>query len=270
MAKKKTPAVVEKPTLIEPPVSPAAQRIEDLGKRIEGNGRNILYVLGGLLALLIIGGIIYTVQARAADAAQTALGKAIEINNAAVAASPVPNSPGPTFATDKERAEKSVAAFDDVAAKYGSPYKEKAQYFAAVNRLKTDRETGLKQLEDLSKNGNAEVAALSKFALAEARAAEGKYDDAASLYTQLLQQNANVIAPEALNFALAAIYEKQNKKPEAADIYFNLVKSSREAKDSEGKPLPASPTATEAASKLQKLDADKYATLPAAPSPLDL
>ena len=242
--------------------SPVAERIEEWGKNFEGKGRQILYILGGLLALAILGGIFYSWQLRQAGEAQAALGKAIEINEAQVSASPVPNSPVPVYPTDKERAEKAVAAFEEVANKYGSPYKEKAQYFIALNKLKLDREAGLKELEGLSGNGNREVAGLSKFALAEARAADGKYDDAANLYGDLLKQSSGIVSPDTLNYSLASVYEKQGKKPEAADLYFNLAKAAREAKDPDGKPATMTMTAREAARKLEKLDAAKYAQLP--------
>ncbi len=260
MAKKKQPVSETSAPIFQQ--SPVAQRIEDWGKNFEGKGRQILYILGGILVLAILGGIIYSWQMRQAGEAQAALGKAIEINEAQVSASPVPNSPVPVYATDKERAEKAVAAFEDVANKYGSPYKEKAQYFIALNKLKLEREAGLKELEGLSASGNREVAGLSKFALAEARAADGKYDDAANLYSDLLKQPNGVVSPDTLNYALALIYEKQSKKQEAADIYFNLAKTAREAKDPDGKPATMTMTAREAARKLEKLDAARYAQLP--------
>jgi hypothetical protein len=209
---------------------------------------------------------------RSAAAAQTALGKAIDISAAQVSASPPPAATGAvpdvTFKTERERAEKAIPAFQEVAAKYGSPYKEKAQYFIAVNKLKTEREAGLSELQGLTGNSNREIAALSKFALAEAKAADGKYDEAAALYNELnAQNNSGIIPADSIQFALAGIYEKQAKKQEAADIYFNLVKAAREAKDAEGKPRTIGATAREAAVKLEKLDAARYATLPPEPAP---
>lgn len=268
MAKKKL-ATVETPA----PVylqNPAAQRIEEFGSKFEGNGKLILYVLGGILGLAILGGILYSWQMRQAAEAQAALGKAIEINEGQISATPVPSSPTPVYATEKERSDKAIAAFTDVANKYGSPYKEKAQYFIAVNKLKTDRPAGVQELEGLQNNGSREVAELAKFALAEARAADGKYDDAANLYNDLAKQPNGLIPADSLNFALASVYEKQGKKTEAAEVYFNLAKSAREAKDADGKPQTMTMTARDAARKLEKLDAAKFAQLPPEPSPVDL
>lgn len=263
MAQKKK---LERENTLRQPVdrfqSAADERIETLGKRFEGKGRPILYGLLALLGVAIIGGIIYSYSQRSAVAAQTALGKAIDIHTAQVSPSPDPQSAELTFPNDKERTEKAIAAFEEVTAKYGSPHKEKAQYFIAVNRLKLDRAAGIQELENLSKN-SGEVGTLSKFALAEARFADGKYDEAAAGYNELLQAKTGIIADETLNFAIAQAYEKQGKTQEAVDIYFNLVKAAREAKDAEGQPVPQSQTAREASTKLEKLAPARYAQLPA-------
>ncbi len=265
-------AVKTKQTAPVKPVQPfvpapvANERIEQIGNSLEGKGKLILYVLGGILALLILAGIFYAYQSRTTAAAQTALGKAIEISTAQVSASPIPGSVAPVFATEKERAEKAVAAFEDVASKHASPYRDQAKYFAAVNRLTLDRAAGLNELQTLTTNSNRETANLAKFALAEASAADGKYDQAAGLYTDLAKQPNLLIPVDTINFALAGVYEKQNKTAEAADVYFNIAKQAREAKDQDGKPVTLTATAREAATKLEKLDAAKFAQLPPEPT----
>lgn len=258
MAKKKFAATQPNAPVTLP--NPTADRIEEIGRNI--NGRTLLYILGGIVAALIVIGLIYSWQSRAAATAQAALGKAIEINEAQVSASPIPNNPKPVYTTDKERTEKAIAAFEEVSAKYGSPYKEKAQYFIAVNRLKVDRAAGLQELENLSKSGAGETATLAKFALAEAKTADAKYDEAANLYSELAKQTNSILPSDTINFALAGVYEKQEKKAEAAEIYFNLVKNARETKDADGKAIPQSATARESATKLQKLDKAKFDQLP--------
>jgi tetratricopeptide (TPR) repeat protein len=268
VAKKKQPTV-EQPIVPVAAPSATAQRIEEIGKSFEGKGNLILYIIGGIVLAAIVAGLLYSWQSRAAAEAQTALGKAIEITTAQVSPSPIPGSTEPTYASEKERAEKAIAAFEEVANKYGSPYKEKAQYFIAVNRLKVDREAGLRELEGLTKTNNSEVNALSKFALAEARAADGKNDEAVALYNELAKQSNNLIPATTVNFNLASIYEKQGKKAEAADLYFNIVKAAREAKTSDGKAVPIGTTAREAAQKLEKLDAEKFKQLPPEPAATD-
>jgi predicted negative regulator of RcsB-dependent stress response len=106
------------------------------------------------------------------------------------------------------------------------------------------------------------VAALSKFALAQANESDGKFDDAAKLYSELAKLNSATVTAETANLRLAKVYEKQGKKKEAADVLFNIVDASRKAKGSDNLPLPTSSAAREAADELRKLDPDRYAQLP--------
>src|SRR3954469_16989503 len=65
-------------------------KVEDAGKKLEGQGRNILYGIGALLVLGIIVWIIYAWSGKSNAQAQTALGKAIEVADTRVSDQPVP------------------------------------------------------------------------------------------------------------------------------------------------------------------------------------
>ena len=119
-------------------------------------------------------------------------------------------------------------------------------------------------------DGSTEPATLARFALAQAKEADGKYDEAARLYSELAALNSVLVTPETANLRLAAIYEKQGKKNEAADLLFNIVDASRKAKDPDGTPVPPSAAAREATEKLQKLDPDRYAKLTPEAPPAEL
>ena len=233
-----------------------------LGDLLEGRGRTILYGLGGLILASLL--IVFFVKwnNRKNDEARQALGRAINIQTAAVSPSPIPGSSETTFSTERERAEKAIAEFEKVAAKYGDPYKSESLYFIASNRLVVDRQKGISELTQLSSNSNGEVAALSKFALAQANESDGKLDDAARLYSELAKLNSATVTPETANLRLAKVYEKQGKKKEAADLLFNIVDAARKAKGSDNQPVPQSAAARQAAEDLQKLDPDRYGQLP--------
>ena len=109
---------------------------------------------------------------------------------------------------------------------------------------------------------SGEVGKLAKFALANAKAADGQLDDAAALYKELAAADDAVVAKDSINFQLAAVYEKQGKNKEAADVLYDLVKSASEAKDLDGKPLPLSTTAESAKAKLKTLDPQRAASIP--------
>ncbi|MEA2176528.1 MAG: hypothetical protein QOD00_4120 [Blastocatellia bacterium] len=241
-----------------------------LGDRLEGRGRTILYGIVALIALAIIVGLLSTWRARKAGEAEQALGRAIEIASANVSATPAPGATGPNFASENERAQRAVEEFQKVADKYGDPYRARARYFIATNLLTLDRQKGISQLDELTKNGDDEVATLAKFALAQAKEADAKYDEAAAIYSELAKQNGAVVTQDVANFRLASVYEKQGKKKEAADIFFNIANNARNAKDKDNKPVPLSSVAREAAQELQKLDPDRFAKLPPEASPTDL
>ena len=233
-----------------------------LGDALEGRGWTILYGLGGLLLAGILIVVFVKWSNRKTDEAQQALGRAIAISKASIQATPVAGSNEPSFPTEHDRAQNAIAEFEKVAAKYGDPYRAESRYFIASNRLVLDRQKGMSELAELAKSDVAEVAALSKFALAQAKESDGKFDEAAQLYADLAKQNNPTVTAEIANLRLASVYDKQGKKKEAADVLFNIVDASRKAKGSDNKPLPVSSAAREAATELEKLDPARHAQLP--------
>lgn len=238
--------------------SNVGRKVEDFGRKVEGNGRNIFYAIGALALILAAIGIYSLVSRRANAAAQTALGKAIETSQAQVTSSPLPaGAPAAkTFKTERERAEASIGEFQTVADKYGNPVQEKARYFVAVNRLSLDRAAAIGELETLAK-GTGETGTLSKFALAQAKTSDGKLDEAAALYSDLAKSGNPVLAKDTINFELAQILEKQGKKDEAANLYYDIAKTASEAKDGEGKAVQLTQTARQAKEKLEAINPER-------------
>jgi len=247
----------------------ALEQFERVGDRLEGRGRTILYGLAALVALGLLAGVYSWWSGRKAEEATRALSRVIEIADATVSATPAPATPaapGLTFTTEKERAQRVVEEAQKVENKYGDPYKSLARYFRAANLLTVDREKGLGELQALTTSGEAEVAARARFALAQAREADGQYDAAAALYTELARAQNSAVPVDTANLRLASVYEKQGKRSEAADILFQIAKTAREAKGKDGKPVALSAAAREAAQKLERLDPARHAQLPAEPA----
>lgn len=236
--------------------------LDRLGDALEGKGRTILYGLAGMLvlAVLVVGFVKW--NARKSDEARQALGRGIDIATATISTTPPATPAGMTFTSEQERAKRAIEEFEKVAAKYGDPYRAEAQYFIATSRLSIDRQKGITELNELSNSSIPEVAALARFALAQAKESDGKLDEAVQLYGELAKLNSSTVTAETANLRIAKVYEKQGKKKEAADVLFNIVDASRKAKGKDDKPLPASSAAREAATQLQKLDPDRYAQLP--------
>jgi tetratricopeptide (TPR) repeat protein len=246
-------------------------KVETIGKKFEGKGKNVLYAIAAVAVLAILIGIFYAWNKRSNAQAQAALGKAIETSTAQITDTPQPGSIAKTFKTERERAEAAISEFQGVADKFGGDVGEKAKYFVAVNKLRIpeQRPNGVQELETLA-SGSGEVGKLSKFALAHAKADDGKFDEAAALYQELIAMDDPILAKETINFELAKVYEKQGKNAEAADVYFNIAKAASEAKDSDGKAVPLSSTARAAKEKLEELNPEKAkeiaAPVPAMPS----
>lgn len=232
-----------------------------LGTALEGRGKAILYGIVAVVLLAILAGVWVTWSRRKADEARRALGRGIAIASAPIT-STSPLDPASTYANEQERAQKAIEEFQKVVAKYGDPYRTEARYFIATNLLYVDRGKGISELAELSKSNSSDVATLAKFALAQAYESDGKFDEAAQLYSQLAGQNGAIVTSETANLRLAKVYQKQGKNKEAADILFQIADAARKAKDAEGATLPLSGAAREASQELQKLDPDRFAQLP--------
>lgn len=245
--------------------------VDRAAHRMEGRGRKVLYVLGAILAIGLIAWGVKAWQASKAGEASLALGRAMKIMETPVVTTPIPGSTAPSFRTEKERAQKATEEFQKVAANYSGSTGEYARYFAATNQLVLDRAKGMAELEALTKSGTQEVSILAKFALAQAKEGDAKYDEAVALYTDLAKQNSTIITPDTANLRLAAVYEKLGKTQEAADILFKMVEASRQIKGKDGKPAPPPSAAVrKAATELEKLDPARYAQLSPAPIPGNL
>ena len=245
----------------------AFEQFDRVGDRLEGRGRTILYALAALVALALLAGVYSWWNGRKAEEASRALSRVIEFADAPVSATPALGTRGVSFTTEKERAQRVVEEAQKVENKYGDPYKSLARYFRAANLLTVDREKGLGELQALAGSGDAEVAARAKFALAQAKEADGQHDAAAALYSELARAQNSGIPVDTANLRLASVYEKQGKRSEAADILFQIAKTAREAKGKDGKPATQSAAAREAAQKLERLDPARHAQLPAEPVP---
>jgi hypothetical protein len=244
--------------------------VDRAANRLEGKGRKILYGIGAVIVIGLIAWAFMAWKGSKNDEASQALGRAIKIAETPVVTSPVPGSTAPTFTSEKERAQKAFDEFQKVAQKYGGTTREYARYFAATQQLFLDRGKAINELDALAKSGEQEVSVLAKFALAQAKEADGKSEEAATLYNDLVKLNSNIITPDTANLRLAAIYEKLGKKQEAADILFKMVEASRKARDKSGKPVPESSATRQAAEQLEKLDPARSAQLSPPPLPDNL
>jgi len=240
--------------------------MDRLGDKLEGKGKAILYGIGAVILMVAVAGLYLRWSHKKQDEALRALGRGITIATAPISPAASTDPANPTFASERERAQRAAEEFQKVVAKYGDPYRTKARYLAATNQLLFDRNQAISELTELARSGNTEVATLAKFALAQAKENDGSFDEAAQLYRDLAAQNSVIVTSESANLRLALVYDKQGKKREAADILFNMVDAARKAKDEEGAPRSESAAVREAVKVLQKIDPGRHAQLaPTAP-----
>jgi hypothetical protein len=243
-----------------------SDRFDRLGDSLEGKGRTILYGLGALIALGALFAAYNYWSGRRTEDANRVLGRAIQTSTADITPSPSPGTTEPTFPNERARAESAVREFQAVVSNYGDPQREIARYFIAVNNLVLDRPRGISELQTLTGSSNSEVAAMSKFALAQAREADNQLDEAANIYRELSGQTNGVIPPDTANVRLAAVLEKQGKRAEAADILFRIVESARRAASGDAQSPALTSSVRDAAQRLQTLDPARYAQLPPEPA----
>ncbi len=237
-------------------------KVKEVGKTLEGHKKNVIYGLGALLVVAIVAGIFYAWSSRTNAAAQAALAKAITTSDSPISTSPVPaGSAVKPYPTAKERSQAAIPEFQAVVDEFSGAVAEKAKYFIAVNQLNLDRAVGVQQLEELAGAGG-EVGTMSKFALAQTRADDGRLDEAVTLYQELAAMSDPIISKDSINFELAKLYEKQGKKQEAVDLMFAIVKAASETKDLDGKPVPLGASAQAAKDKLKELDPEKAKEIP--------
>lgn len=244
----------EKKIYVNPLQEKVDRGLEDVGERLQGKGKTILYGIGAVVVVAILVFIFMRWSRGSEAAAQTALGKAITTSQTRVSeTSPPAGSTEKTFKTEKERAEAAIAEFQIVVDKFGGSVADKARYFIAVNKLFVDRPAAIQELEAMAGSGSPS-SNLAKFALAQTRVADNRLDEALALYQELAGMEASLIAKDTINFEIAKIYQKQGKTTEAADLYFDIAKRASEAKDADGKAIPMSETANEAKKKLKEID----------------
>ena len=232
-------------------------KLDDVGKHLEGKGKTILYGVAAIIVLIILIMLFVRWSRGSSGAAQTAFGKAIETSQAQISETGAPvGSTQKTYKTEKERSDAAIAQFQDVVDKFGGSVGEKAKYFIAVNKLNVDRPAGIQELEGFAAS-SSDVGKMAKFALAQTRVDDNKPDEAVALYQELVKMDDPLVSKDSLNFEIAKIYEKQGKKQEAADIYFDIAKRASEAKDADGKPLRLTETATSAKDKIKELDPER-------------
>lgn len=203
----------------------------------------------GVLAVLVVGGVVVAFFNYRKAKGQEAMAGALEIYNAPVVKpEEVKDAKTKVYTDAQQKYKEAATAFDAVASAY-SEQAQTARFYAAISRIHFDQPKAQAELEALSKE-SGDLGFWAKLALAESYTASGQYDKALASYNQM-KDSPGQLTKALMLYNIGTIYELQGKRKEAADAYFQSASAARSS--SEGR---------KAASRLEALDAELFKKLP--------
>jgi predicted negative regulator of RcsB-dependent stress response len=160
------------------------------------------------------------------DQANIALGKAMQIYNAPLRPADVAPDPQITsFSSIAERAKAAKPELDKVASGFSSTRSGQfARYFSALAENDMGNTQGAEQaLKAATDSKDADVASLSKFALAGFYHTNNRDADAIKLYKELIEKPTLTVPKTTAQFSLADLYEA-TQPDEARKMYEQIAK----------------------------------------------
>jgi predicted negative regulator of RcsB-dependent stress response len=192
----------------------------------EHRGQTTRWGLIGLAVIVIVGGI-WLYRSHQATLRTELLGKAMQIDDAAVG---TPQPPRLTFPTAEDKEKARIAAFTEVAVKYpGSQEGAIAQLaVAAAQADKGQIDEALKTFQSISDTAPAPYNSVAQLSLAEIYASQGKSAEAEKLLRQLVDKPTVFVSKEQATLELAKLLAKSNPA-EARKLVEPLSASPRNA-----------------------------------------
>ena len=167
---------------------------------------------------------------RQGAAANADLGEALTTFRAAVGQpTPGQNDPaGSTYATAQEKYKKALQQFNAIMGRYKMLPRPKAvaiaRYQAGVcQSLLADHSAAIQTLTEASQDSDADIASMSKFALAGELANSGKTADAVKLYQELADHPTITVPKASALLAMADAY-RESQPAQARQIYERVGK----------------------------------------------
>ena len=161
------------------------------------------------------------------EKASVELGAATRVLEHQVRPAGVPAQPGfPSFASAQERATEARKQFQAIVDKYPhTRTADMARYFVGLTSSQLgDYAAAERNLQEVTKSSNKDLAALAKFALASVCRAENKDAQAIDLYMQLIDKPTTTVNKITVQLELAQFYEGRQKLDEAKRIYDQVQK----------------------------------------------
>lgn len=200
---------------------------------IDTRGRDIAMVVGGVLVVLVLAGG-YMLWKQSKDGkANTALASALAVYEAPVVAptAPTPGSPMPmpqsgTFQTERAKLEAALPKFVEAAEGFpGSDAGITAEYHAAGILASLGRypEAEQRYQRVVDGAGSRIYGRTARLGLASAQVAQGNFDPAIAIYTELSRDANSTIPVDGVLMQMGRAYAKAGRNEEAARAFTRIV-----------------------------------------------
>lgn len=189
--------------------------------------QRLTWIVGGAIALVLVlvGGWRYYSQNQTARAS-VGLQAAMKIFGARIRASGEPAAPDEvTYIDEKNKYTDAAKSFGDVVARYGGTQPgHVARYYEALCLAQLDKnDEAEKELKAVESSGDASLAPLAQFQLAQVYDNTNRSDQALKIYQQLADKPAEFV-PRAVVLLKMADHHSKSNPQEAAKLY-NQVKT---------------------------------------------
>jgi TolA-binding protein len=190
--------------------------------------RNILTVAAiavVVIAAIATGGWYY--MSTQNDKASLDLTQAIRTLQAQLRPAGTPEQPGvPSYTSAKERAEAATKQFQAIEGKYPhTKAADDARYFLGVTSVtEGDDAAAEADFKSVISNGNRELAAVAKLALASLYGDTNRAKEAVALYQDLINKPTTSVSKVTAQLQLADLYKNSNQPLDAKRLYEQIKK----------------------------------------------
>ncbi|MDR3792939.1 MAG: tetratricopeptide repeat protein [Terracidiphilus sp.] len=184
-------------------------------------------VTGVVVVVVVVGSLIgWSLRTAAAD---TALGAAMDAYNAPLAEPGIPAESG-TYTTAADRAKAANKQFSDVASNYGLlPQGNKAHYFAGITAEELGQNgTAESELQKAAGAWDRNVANLAKLALAGLYQKTSRDSQAIEIYNELVAKPSETVSAATAQLSLADLYAAEGKQDQARTLWAKVKDGDKE------------------------------------------
>ena len=186
-------------------------------------------VIAVIAAVILIGGVLGAWFYLGAQDEKASLDLAVAVRTLDTQLRPAgtPEQPDfPTFTSAKERAEAAQKKFQAIVDKYPhTRTADMAHYFLGVTaQTLSDNAAAERNFKDVASNGNREVAAVAKDALASLYSQSNRTKEAVAIYQELINKPTASVSKVTAQLQLAELYQNSNQPLDAKRIYEQVKK----------------------------------------------